>query len=240
MIEFCENYDFLRSLPNNYESVKIKSLCRSYGEKTDFLTLWKQLNDNGVITAVIMQFANVVTVLEVYNTDYSELKEFLAFLGKPVFGQKKMLEKLKLEISKTKYGLIFCGKSEPCSSLDLPYKTIYEVLTDSNSLDIKLDDFDSWYVDFCHRVRHKTARSFSSSKYSVAITGFETESSAIITGVATKNNYKNQGLARKNILGICNELEAEGKEIMLLCNKNLISFYKKLNFKIIGEYAISK
>lgn len=238
MITLVDDLKVLQSLPDCFETVKIMSLVSCYGLETEFLLLYKQTDENGALSSVIMRFYNELTVFSDGNLDLAELKEFIDFFGCGLFCKAELFESLKIKNFNRYCCMEFAGEAIEQKSENLKYEKIYEILKNANSKDIILPEFDDWYVDFCHRVRHKKSRSFSIDKSGVAITIFETENSAVIGGVATEINSRNRGIARKNILGICDVLQKENKKIFLLCSEELLKFYVNLGFKEIYKIGI--
>ncbi len=71
---------------------------------------------------------------------------------------------------------------------------------------------------------------------SVAQTDFEKIDSAVIVGVATKNQYRCRGLATACLKELCNTLLQEGKDIYLQYdNLDAGKIYKRLGFDIIDQ-----
>lgn len=227
MITLCNNIEILNKLPVCYETVKIKSLLMCYGLETDFLYFYKQTDEFGNLLSVILRFYNELTVCAVKNSNLKELKNFIVFFGSNFVAKAGLTKKLKFKNFNSYFCLEYKGKAEEVEkSVNLNYKDIYNILLNSNSKDIVLNNFENWYVDYCHRVRHNIARSFSVNKNSVAITAFETNNGAIINGVATLKSYRNKGYGKQNVLGLCNELQKAIKEFFCFAVKTICGFIK--------------
>lgn len=71
---------------------------------------------------------------------------------------------------------------------------------------------------------------------SVAQSDFEMRGSALIVGVATKQGYKNKGLATQCLESLCKELMKEGKKLFLQYdNKDAGRIYERLGFVPIDQ-----
>ncbi|MFZ5969582.1 MAG: GNAT family N-acetyltransferase [Bacillota bacterium] len=74
-----------------------------------------------------------------------------------------------------------------------------------------------------------------------ARTAAENSCSAMIVGVATREEYRNQGLASQCMTTLCKELQAEGKEICLFYdNPKAGSIYRALGFEDVGMWTMLK
>ena len=243
MIEYCQNEKIICELPDCYETVKMKSLLLAYGTNTDFLCFWVQKNNEKTISA-LMRFSNELTVWcdskNINEDNISELRQFTEFLNLQVFSRADVLKILLKDTSVSCACMEFRGNGVFSESTELSYKQIYNLLADSDNKGIKLPEFQDWYVDFNHSVRHKTARYFSTNGHSVALTGYETEDFAIITGVVTDKKHRNSGLAKQNVLGLCYDLCQENRKVLLLCFDEMIPFYENLGFRVMDKYTFSK
>lgn len=75
----------------------------------------------------------------------------------------------------------------------------------------------------------------------VAESTAENPYTAVIIGVATKENYRNQGLAKTIMKKLCCDLLAEGKKPCLFYSNPVAgSIYESLGFVKIGDYAMYK
>lgn len=76
---------------------------------------------------------------------------------------------------------------------------------------------------------------------STARTTAENSRSAMIISVATRKEYRNKGLATKCITKLCEDLQAEGKELCLFYdNPKAGSIYKKLGFEELEKWIMIK
>lgn len=72
-----------------------------------------------------------------------------------------------------------------------------------------------------------------------ASTSAENSQSAMIVGVATHPDYRRQGLARRLVAQLCNDLLAEGKSLCLFYdNPKAAEIYEDLGFRRIGAWRM--
>lgn len=240
MISYCTECDFLLGLYATVETVKMQSLYKAYGKDCDFLSFWKQTEGEN-IGAVIMRFCDEIT-LYYCGGNREELKEFLRFLGgSRIFCSLNSAKKLSLNVIK-KVNCCIRNKErlKTEKGKTLTYNEIYNVLNSDTTGELILPQFNDWYVDFCHRVRHNTARYFSLFENSVIITAYETENYAIIGGVATKPDFRNKGYASKNLTALCGILHSEDKKVLLLCSDKNLKFYEKNGFSATEKYTYAE
>ena len=67
----------------------------------------------------------------------------------------------------------------------------------------------------------------------------ENKNTAMIIGVGTHPEYRNQGLATKCLIKLCEELLKEGiKPCLFYDNEEAGKLYRKLGFKRIDEWTV--
>ncbi len=75
----------------------------------------------------------------------------------------------------------------------------------------------------------------------MAKTTGENNDNAMIIGVATHKEYRNNNYASKCLIKICNELLSENKTPCLFCeNEKISSIYTKIGFEKIGNWSMYK
>ncbi|MEG1886913.1 MAG: GNAT family N-acetyltransferase [Oscillospiraceae bacterium] len=235
MITYIERFpETLTGILSDTALVKIKSLARAYGFNCPFLDFWQQDN-----SALIARFYGEFIIAASESSNFAEISEFFCMLcAKEVFCSLKTATALNYKNYKKYNELsLFEKLADSSNSTENDFKKIYNKLLAGTDGDICLPSFDDWYVDFSHRIRHKTARVFCLEK-AVAITAFETDDKALITGVAVNKLFRGQGLGRRVLHGICSKIEADDKTPMVLANDDLTAFYIKHDFCITSQMAI--
>lgn len=111
-----------------------------------------------------------------------------------------------------------------------PYDEVFSILKDGFA-DI---DHDNWYTDINHRVRHGTAKVYIYGG-STATVNSETETAAFVTLLATKNEFKGRGDAKKLLRSLGLYFSKLKKEMFILCRRELMPFYEKTGFCEVGR-----
>ena len=160
MIEYQQNLDLLRQYEQtDLFSVRVLALAESYGCGYNFARFYVQRTESGQMTAVLSYLDRDCTLSLTENADREELTAFFAAMG---------------------YGTLLCT-ADFC--MDRPYREgpmmqsvrrydvqsgmavfdSYPKLMDLyNFIDYDSQDFESWYVDLSHRIRHGGAKALTS------------------------------------------------------------------------------
>lgn len=244
MIEFFDNQSNLDfgKLPNDSALVKIKALMNAYGCGYLFLSFWFQKSEQCEVTAAICRFESSVIINAADDADFEELSDFLNVISYgEIFCKRDLCSKLGLKIIYDCDELRFDGNAVNQNvSDDIGLSEVYDILKSGSDGQIDLPSYDDWYVDFSHRLRHGCARICAVSNHAVAVTAYETGTEAIISGVATKPEYRGKGYAKLAVLAICNSLETDGKVPIILAVGSMMDYYTKLGFKKTGKFAVAK
>ena len=118
-----------------------------------------------------------------------------------------------------------------------PLQEVYRLLSLGVDGPVCLPDFQDWYPDFSHRLRHGCA-AFAATPHSVAAAGFVAEQAAIITGVAVDPACRGQGLGAQTVASLCAALRQQEKQIFVYTTPSVVPFYLKLGFQKVEEYTI--
>ena len=237
MIKLLEDIEVLCSF-TDICGEKMQSLAISYGIAKPFCTFWQQIDESGNITAVICKFGSAVTV-SIKDCNLGELADFLTFID---FDELVADEKLFAEIGDPNTEIIYAvekavnNKSGMRPELTYKdYSAIYQMLLDAKSAAIEIGDFDSWYVDLSHRIRHGGAIAVIYD-HGCGI-GILSENSIIINGIVVDMGSRNMGYG-KEILG---HIEGFAKSRSLaFCLDTELEFYKKCGYEIKGIYKLSR
>lgn len=240
MIEKIENI----SQFNEYDlidiySIRILSLAKSYGCNYSFARFYRQLNDDNNVTAILSFLDRDVTLSFKNEADKDEIIEFLDVIG---FDTLLCDDSFDLSIDYEDGCVMSFDKKD---NIDCQYYEINcysELLKLYNFINHSDNNFDDWYVDINHRIRHKTSKAIATKIddkiISSAILSSIYNDSAILTGVETDENYRRKGYASNLVSSICNEVN--GKVYLMREKNKNESFYKKLGFKNIGKWRIYK
>jgi len=215
---------------------KLQSLAISYGTDKPFCTFWHQIDEVGRITAVICKFGSAVT-MSINKPDCKELLDFLLFIGfDELICDNNFADEIGGFIKEKVYAVekaVNYQNNKPPNLSFSEYSAIYQMLDNSNSDAIEMGDFESWYVDVSHRIRHGGA---------VAVLwksgcglGLLSHSSVIINGIAVENDHRGKGYGKE----ILKSIESFGKtRSMAFCLQTELEFYKKCGYKTTGNYSL--
>lgn len=200
-------------------------------------------HDNSVNTWID---ANSETVIQLFDkTAYlisnasglsDEMQQFVKFLcPEKIISEQSVAKKMGLEFNTI--GIIMKQKNCDCNKFDLSsppfpeYSKIYSLLSDFSAFEI--GSRESFIADLSLRIRNKTARIYESNSYlAVALSGFETDNSAIVSAVAVAKNMQKSGIGSAVLNKICSSLNSDGK-IVFICRKQNENehFYIKNGFE---------
>ena len=174
-------------LPSNYFTdeflmTKIKANLLSYGTDCGFLDLWYQAFERS-ITAIICKFEQSVILVADSTADFDEIKKFLDVIGfKNIQAEPFILKNLGFEF--TEYQVVFKRAEKGGNLPEIPnIKAVYETLYSEENPHIAKSDFEGFYVDLSHRIRHNTAAAVLREK-AVCVASHITDTTAVISGVA--------------------------------------------------------
>lgn len=218
-------------------SGKIKALALAYGFNYPFCRFFVQDGKEGG-GAIADYYGEGVLFA---SPDYSGGEELVPFLKasgmKSVIMSVSAFEKAGLT-SAVKKSLImaYCGERErekPADlRADLPYEKVFDILKDGFSL-----DFDSWYPDVCHFVRHGISKVYAIEGKATATVMFSLDGVSLISYVASAKAQRGKGYASALVSYVAAEEQKRGFTPYVICKKELSGFYEKAGFTIIGEAA---
>ncbi len=240
MIELIENEYQLNtfSLTDIY-SVRIFSLLKAYGCKYPFARFYRQKNHNGRITAVMSALDKDITVSFCEDADRDEISEFISVIG---FSSVLCDENLKMNFP-YESGIVM--KTDKTVEFSIPYIEIdeYPPLFDLyNFIDYGENNFEAWYVDINHRIRHGCAKAVTLNVndeiISSAIFSSIYNGSAVLTGVQTNPEFRKMGYGSALVSEMC--CNFGGTVYLMRENARNESFYIKLGFENTGRWRMYK
>ncbi len=221
MIKRANYPEELKNLPETgVEAQKIRSLLLAYGTNYDFCRFFTAKN------LVLAQLNGDFIISNFGETDVEELSEFLNFNGfSEIFCSDKLAQALekRLEVKRESVNLMrFSG---------VPEKKVLEKLTPSDAYQIIKTgfnfDFEPWYLDMSHRVRHGISRIYGLDGAALVVQ-YNLNGEAMISQVATLPEKRGNGCARRLISAVCAELNES--KVFVLCENKLLGFYGKIGF----------
>ncbi|MCR8745168.1 GNAT family N-acetyltransferase [Romboutsia lituseburensis] len=220
-----------------------------YGYDNYFFNIWGNVNKDGNIEGVLVKYFEFLTF---YSYDTFDVSKFAKFINRlnysEISGKTWCIDELegKLNLSK-KRTVNFC-KLENMNNLDenrseIKIKKIrFGNINKVAKLYESIEEFDVTSVEniksglksgrgYCVEINRKVVAMAKSTS--------ENHTHAMIVGVGTHPNYRNNGYATKCIVKICKELLSENKiPCLFYDNQQAGKIYKKIGFKELGKWTI--
>lgn len=240
MIELIEEKSQLDKFDlTDIYSVRILSLLNAYGCKYPFARFYRQIDENENITAIISYLDHDATISFSDKSNKNELTEFLSVIG----FSSVLCDEALIVSADYESGIVM--KSTKSIEISMPYIKIdeYPPLFDLyNFIDYGESNFEAWYVDINHRIRHNAAKAVTLNVkdeiISSAIFSSIYENNAILTGVQTNPEFRRMGYGSALVSSMC--CDFGGTVYLMRENGRNESFYKKLGFENIGKWRIYK
>ncbi|MBQ2815304.1 MAG: GNAT family N-acetyltransferase [Clostridia bacterium] len=218
----------LPDFPLSAGLVRIQSLYRSYGTSFDFLRFYYQIVDDK-ITAIMSIMDGNATLVD-NNADYEEIIDFLEVIGaETVYSEGK----LPLEIIDNGYIVKKSVAPIEVLSNNCNLTIVYDIMSTS----FQLPDFNAWYPDMSHRIRHDGAVAILNDNG--AAIGLKGDNGALISGICVSENFRKKGLGSSILKELIDNLSV-GEIFALVDINGPISFYTKNGFSIVSEFSTYK
>lgn len=240
MIEKIDNIKQLDSfIKDDIFFIRIMSLIKAYGCKYDFACFYRQLDENDMITAILSKLDGDYTLCFNDTADTDELREFFTVMG---------------------YSTILCDKSfeftdtfdegavmstDKRVEMSCPYCEIDrfpKLMELFNFVDYDTSDFEAWYVDISHRIRHGCANAYTlninGEIVSSGIFSSIYNESAILSAVQTSSAFRNMGYGSALVSEMLSDIKGK---VFLMREMHLNEqFYIRLGFENIGKWRMYK
>ncbi|WP_052124241.1 GNAT family N-acetyltransferase [Ureibacillus manganicus] len=223
-----------------------------YGFEQDFQKLWGGFNDVGELDAVLLKWEGTYIPYAEGKYDVEGFANIM--LADPsmreLSGLKEVVEPLKALIPKklnTENQFYYAKCTDPTvmkRDEDLEYIQLManEDIVELVELLKSIPEFQSSNITVESKERalkDGTGKTYfvrvDGKIVSTASTTAENKHSAMVVGVATREDYKRKGYASDIMIKLCKELLAEGKELCLFYdNPEAGKIYKRLGFEDIG------
>lgn len=240
MIRLANEMDFTRELASE-SALRICALKRAYGLDVPFIRFFA--DEEGSIAAVmdgfcVAHFAAQVTeewcIFFRMNPDIHTIhsdEPAITFIANKFQLPYECGLIWRLENASSENTL------QETKAQDVPLRDLYRLLSDVFD---DMTPFDGWYVDVSHRVRHGCCHIAIASEdtrmVSAAMTVAETETAALIGGVATLPDYRRRGAASRCIRDLIAALPQ--KELFIApSDDDAARLYKTFGFVPWGTWA---
>ncbi len=223
-------YDGIPELvTNSYYGYKILAAYRAYGARYDFCKFYSC--GNGIV-----HIYNSSMVID-GNADLAEL-EMLIEMTKPATIEVSSVRALQVSSTYQKHNrTMFCLKScktdvdvNAVKINDFTYEC-YKILSESFE---NMGDFESWYVDINHRIRHKVANLYLFDS-TTATQQFNINGFVFLSHIATAEVARGRGTARKLLYFLAQKYKSVGCEAYLWALDHRKTFYESIGFEPVAE-----
>lgn len=225
-------------LPEDPFTLRIVSAAESYGLSTAFLDVWQ---GNGCL------FSRMDGVLTIAGKpDSNEIEETALFAASCGAGQIFCAPDTAraLGFSVTETGPVLYRdqpKGEAPSWEEMPSpRVLYEILSACEGEGFPVPEFEPFYLDTSHRLRHGTAQAVvlrrNDQPAACVLALAVTQNAALLTAVAVLPAFRRKGLGRQAVESLCRKLP--GRRVFLFRSKTENKeFYESLGFSLWGEWG---
>lgn len=230
MIKRISSAEEFSALPEKgVEAQKIRALLHAYGTDYDFCRFFVHNGDT-----FLAEMNGGYVLCSGSKCDPEEVAEFLSFNG---CAELLCGENAGAEINVVLGGrlsLINLMKFVGCAQdfeveRGSALREIYEIIGTVFGF-----EFEPWYLDMSHRIRHGVARCRKLGGSALVIQ-HEINGEALISQIATLPSERGKGSASRLLSAACAELS--GSEVFVLCEDKLTAFYEKNGFALCGKLA---
>lgn len=224
---------------NSVLGARILSGVRMYGQYP-FADAWVQETD--VLAAALFRMDGALTVHVCGEPDWDELCEFLHMgVGESVLGEAWVLE--KLNVPGTQGPILTCKTpvQTPSQPLEPPrLKDVHELLYGCREETFQVPEWEPFYLDLSHRLRHGGAHLETLSEQGVliacAMTVAETQETAILGAVAVRAGHRGQGLGSGVVRRLLARLPQPQAAVLCTSGGNE-RFYESLGFTVQARWC---
>lgn len=216
----------LAGLPERgVEAQKIRALFNAYGGKYDFCKFFRQ----GDTYLACLDGSFVIA--DGADPDFDELAEFLNMHGfTDLFCSERaggfLRELCNAEFTRVALMEHAEQKSDSPALAECTPSEAWKIISTRFPI-----EFEPWYLDISHRVRHGVARCVSDGKAALVIQ-HSINGETLLSQVAVLPEMERRGYASALIDSVCKFV---GGTIQIICEESLVGFYEKCGFTRIGS-----
>lgn len=217
---------------------KIASVVKAYGFDKGFACFWLDEEADTVFC-----LADDVMMLSGNLGDAEETRQFLRMVGvRTVHCSAANMERLGWAPAAT--GDVLCkrapeGAPGPESREEVPIRELYALLEETGMV----EEFEPFYLDLSHRLRHGAARAFWVRREdeigACAIVSAIGEGAVLLSVVAVREDLRRQGLGSEMVRQV--EAAFPGKTVYVFREKDRHqAFYSGLGYTITDRWATAE
>lgn len=220
---------------------RILCYAECYGFERDFVEFYI-CRDSGKTLGVLMRFDDNMTVVTKNYSPTDEMTAFIEMLCCSTLVCDKAVNFHKYSFTGEKTAYIYRLGKPDYTCEDVPeekYKEMYTLI--SESIPDSFSDDDEAYLSFLSDFTFRKTRSRSRANGIVddeenlvacALTSAETKKFAVISGVACHKNKRKDGLGKRVVLSVADELLSENKTpLVIALNDSAKGFYEHIGFE---------
>ncbi len=208
MIEYQQNLDLLRQYEQtDLFSVRVLALAESYGCDYNFARFYVQRTESGQMTAVLSYLDRDCTLSLTENADREELTAFL----RPWDMVRCFVRRIFAWIGLTERPMMQSVRRYDVQSGMAVFDSYPKLMDLYNFIDYDSQDFESWYVDLSHRIRHGGAKALTLRMDGMilasGILSSVTDKGAVLTAVRTQPEFRRMGYGSMLVRRLVAELQ---------------------------------
>lgn len=223
-------YDGISELiTETYYGYKILAAYLAYGTEYDFCKFYSC--GNGIV-----HIYNSSMVVD-GDADISEL-ELLIEMTKPLTIEMSSNYTLQMSCCYLQYHRTLFRLSSnktdvntDCVKVNNFTRDCYKILKESFE---NMGDFDSWYVDINHRIRHQVSKLYLYDSTTVT-QQFNINKFVFLSHIATAESARGKGTARRMLYFLAEQYKTDGCEAYLWALDHRKSFYESIGFEPVAE-----
>lgn len=222
------------ALPPGYPSDnvivgRINAYYRAYGTGYDFCTFYE--GDN----TLALYYGGELYIHCNENGDLQSIITFSEMLGaKAVMSDIKLSEESETLYIMTSVKMPAVYNDRLKAEFTEDYRTVFEILKSGFSLGD--NQFDDWYADTCHRVRHGVSKLIvmysGDIPVATATVLFSDDNNCFLSHIAVRQDMQKSGIGKALLSSAARLLD--NRKITLACKENVRQFYINCGFTVAG------
>ncbi len=239
MIKKAEYADELSFFSKTVFGCRIQSTAAAYGLNEPFSQFWTQEEK-----AALCKLDDTI-ILDADGADFDELKDFIRMTGASrLLCDFSAAQKLGLPVINRGEIMVYHNHKpiqQPAAFELNPSLREIHALLDACATDTFIPpEFEPFYMDMSHRIRHSTAAAVGvrqgETLVSCAVCSAQTADKAVLSAVAVIPDHRRKGFGYATLSALLSQLPQENIYIFRAQNENA-DFYRGFGFSPCGEFA---
>ncbi|WP_050697119.1 GNAT family N-acetyltransferase [Anaeromassilibacillus senegalensis] len=217
---------------------RIRATAEAYGLDYPFARFWVQGEH-----AALCLLDDVLVLDARPGADWEELASFVRMAGaRTVLCAEEAAQKMLLPAFLAGEIMVLdtTDAPEPACEWNPSLRDVHALLCDCESASFVPPEFEPFYLDLSHRIRHGTARTVgfhqNGQLAACAICSACTEEAAVLSAVAVHPEFRRQGLGARAVRSLAASLHKQKTYIFRADGENE-AFYRALGFAGCGRFA---